>query len=480
MSDRCRQKAWLLHVSGSLAGTRHPLLGSVTRVGRGRSNDVVLEGQEAAVVSLRHLEIRRKKNAYRIYDLGSTNGTFIDGKRITEAELESNRTIRLGLGGPELVFRLDVAATSDMDATEVSTLVSVDGGVARRNVSERKAPIGKKEEDLLSDAVRRARIARLSGEQEQTGAIMREMMGNAIKRSSRKFKASIALLTLALACMSIYAFWAVQSLKREKIDVDSQIQAIEVKLREGVGDAREIDLLIEELNEYQKKALSLQRNLLYRLGVRSSEQDFVESEIRTVMAEFGAEIYSIPPEFREQVNRYIEVYQNRDRKHMSRALGQLRSDLQTVRQILIDENLPPDLAFIVLVESAFITNSESYAGAVGIWQFTVATAEAYGLTVGEENDERLDIRKSTRAASRYIRELILEFGAGSSVMLALAAYNFGPGRVKRAVRQVEDPIKQRNFWYLYRIRALPAETRAYVPKIFAAIIIGRHPERFGF
>jgi membrane-bound lytic murein transglycosylase D len=94
-------------------------------------------------------------------------------------------------------------------------------------------------------------------------------------------------------------------------------------------------------------------------------------------------------------------------------------------------------------------------------------------------DERLDAIRSTGAAGRYIRELILDFGSGSSVMLALAAYNLGPGKVKRAVRTVKDPIKQRNFWYLYRVRALPAETREYVPKIIAAIIIGRNPDRFG-
>jgi membrane-bound lytic murein transglycosylase D len=96
-------------------------------------------------------------------------------------------------------------------------------------------------------------------------------------------------------------------------------------------------------------------------------------------------------------------------------------------------------------------------------------------------DERTDLRKSTHAACRFLRKLILEFGNGSSVMLALAAYNLGPAKVRQAVaKTVEDPIQQRNFWYLYRIRALPAETREYVPKVFAAIIIARNPELFGF
>jgi membrane-bound lytic murein transglycosylase D len=92
----------------------------------------------------------------------------------------------------------------------------------------------------------------------------------------------------------------------------------------------------------------------------------------------------------------------------------------------------------------------------------------------------LNVVKSTQAACKYIRDLILDFGSGSSVMLALAAYNLGPSKVKQAIRRVEDPIKQRNFWYLYHVRALPSETREYVPKVIAAMIIGRQPKRYGF
>ena len=133
-----------------------------------------------------------------------------------------------------------------------------------------------------------------------------------------------------------------------------------------------------------------------------------------------------------------------------------------------------------LVESA-LGDDESEAGAAGIWQFTPATAKAFGLRVDSHVDERLDVLKATRAACLYLRELILDFGSGSSVMLALAAYDLGPTKVKKAIlKNVQDPIKQRNFWYLYRTRSLPPETREYVPKVMAAIIIGRNPQHFGF
>jgi membrane-bound lytic murein transglycosylase D len=165
---------------------------------------------------------------------------------------------------------------------------------------------------------------------------------------------------------------------------------------------------------------------------------------------------------------------------MERALGKARPQLETMRRVFQQERLPPDLAFMVLVESAFLSGSRSRAGAAGLWQFTPETARAYGLRVDQRVDERLDPRKSTVAASKYVRELILDFGSGSSIMLALAAYNSGPGKVRQAVRTVADPIRQRDFWYLYRTRALPPETREYVPKVIAAILIGRSPERFRF
>jgi membrane-bound lytic murein transglycosylase D len=112
---------------------------------------------------------------------------------------------------------------------------------------------------------------------------------------------------------------------------------------------------------------------------------------------------------------------------------------------------------------------------------TATTAKAYGLRVDGQVDERKNLVRATRASCSYLRDLILDFGTGSSVMLALAAYNTGTSRVKQAVaKTVEDPIKQRNFWYLYRARALPLETREYVPKVFAAILIGRNPQHFGF
>jgi soluble lytic murein transglycosylase-like protein len=459
--------------------------GPVLRIGRDPSNDLVVDGEEAPTVSSRHAEIRQEQDSYHVYDLNSTNGTYVDGKRVDEATLQPHSRIVLGPNGPQFQFELDNIPPSNLRKTQVASKIPAPGqqpsvGNVSILLSPSGTPVDKEQEALLREAVTKARQVRREGIRGQTAMIMREMLGKALHRYSKKSRVTISFLVVALISVTAYAGWTIHNLKSQKNTIDVHINQVESQLQAAGDDPKQVNSLIEELETYQSQARQVQRNLLYRLGVRSEEQDFIESEIRQLMAEFGAEEYSIPPEFVEQVRRFIRQYQGPDREHMERALVRSRRDLEAARRQLEKDNLPPDLAYMVLVESAFIAGDSSSAGAAGIWQFTPATARAYGLKISDGVDERLDARRSTQAAGRYIRELILDFGSGSSVMLALAAYNLGPGKVKRAVRTVKDPIKQRNFWYLYRVRALPAETRQYVPKIIAAIIIGRNPERFGF
>ncbi len=461
MGNSPEPRAWLRRRSGASAGRAYALEGERVRIGRDPAGDIVIDGEEAAVVSSRHAVIEPSGGAWRLRDCGSTNGTFLDGRRITEAELTRGAQIRLGAGGPEFEFLIGEVPPAPLEKTVVAQAPSVAEG------------------DLLVEAVERARRARSAGRHGQTTVIMREMLAKALRRSARKFHVAIAVLAAALVAVSAYSYWRIQGLKQEKSAIDRHIQEIEEKLASGDLSSAEAEALLKELTAYQEQARRLEESLFYRLGA-ASEEEFIEREIRALLKEFGAEQYSVPPEFVEQVRLFIERYQTTDRAHVERLLGVGQKKLALIRRVFEEEKLPPDLAYMVMVESAFITQSESPRGAAGLWQFTPATARAYGMRVNALVDERHDVEKATRAASRYVRELILEFGAGSSVMLALAAYNLGPGKVRQAVRRVEDPIRQRDFWYLYRVRALPLETRQYVPKIVAAVIIGRNLERFGF
>jgi soluble lytic murein transglycosylase-like protein len=473
--------AWVVRQSGLLAGTRHLIRDEVTRVGRSAENDIVIG--EAAMVSARHAEIRKQGDTYRLYDLNSTNGTYLNGERVTEAALEAPCSIRLGADGPELSFVIDDSPAEEMNQTLLEqTLVApappvAAGGAAEKDTAESAA--SSEHDELLAEAVARARTARRTGIGDSTVVIMRQMLDTALHRTSRKFKIVIGVLVLALVAVSAYGYWKIEDLKKDKSRYDGEIQRIEALLQRAGQDPRQTDQLIDQLDQYSDQAMTLENKLLYRVSSFERE-DPITHEIRALMVEFGAETYSIPPEFLGEVKRFIVQYQGPNRPNMARALGKARDEMAIMRRIFERNNLPPDLAYMVLVESALTGDSTSSAGAAGLWQFTPATARAYGLQVTGDVDERFDAAKSTRAACKYIRELILDFGSGSSVMLALAAYNLGPAKVKMAVRKASDPIKQRNFWYLYRVRAVPPETREYVPKVIATMIIGRHPEHYGF
>lgn len=466
-------KTWLVLRSGPLAGARYLLKEGVQRIGRAPDNDIIVQGQQSATVSLYHLEILCEGGRRRIRDVGSTNGTYVDGEQITDAELALHSVIRLGNNGPEFATMPEDTEAADLDRTLV-----VPTGIVLPAALPEPHPAAGGHETLLSEAVQLARRARAAGMGDQTLTLMRNVLLQALRRHRGRFRLVIAVLVAAMVGLSAFGLWRFSALKREKQAIDEHIRQVESRLARDEAP-QEAERLISELSTYQDEGRSLERSVLYRYAVRQKES-FINQEIRTIMTEFGAETYSVPPEFEQRVNRHIEHYRGPDRRLMERALNEASSKMTVIRAVLEANKLPPDLAFIPLVESGLGPNQASAAGAAGPWQLTPLTARALGLRVDGGVDERLDLHKATRAGCRYLRNLILDFGNGSSVMLALAAYNLGPTRVKQAITKVEDPIKQRNFWYLYRARALPAETREYVPKVFAAIIIGRNPDRFGF
>jgi hypothetical protein len=148
----------------------------------------------------------------------------------------------------------------------------------------------------------------------------------------------------------------------------------------------------------------------------------------------------------------------------SRAIGkQSLARLDLLRPIIEPElaraGLPVELSGMVQVESGAQTFALSPRGARGLWQLMPDTARRYGLTVTTQRDERLDAYKSTRAAARYLRTLYAQFGDWS---LVFAAYNAGEQTIQRAI----DRSGTTDFFQLNRL--LPAETRSYVPAIWAS------------
>lgn len=137
----------------------------------------------------------------------------------------------------------------------------------------------------------------------------------------------------------------------------------------------------------------------------------------------------------------------------------LRQLRPLVDPILQQEGVPTELAAVVQVESDGQPLALSPKGARGIWQFMPDTARRYGLVIDVNQDERLDVVKSTRAAARYLRDLYDQFG---NWPLALAAYNTGERRIQQAV----DSTGSSDFFAIRR--RLPVETQNYVPAVLAA------------
>jgi hypothetical protein len=394
----------------------------------------------------RNLELKIKGILYRLQDLGGRSlPRFLRG-----GVLKPDYFLRVGSCGPELVFLLN----RSMDPPKKTSSAAFSPPV--RDGSQPGCP---------------SHAQRTSSEGAPNGrGTGRNVIRGRLRGLWRRYRVTLCILVCMLAVVASFADWWGRSTHATD---PTAIARLETRRAVGGEDYLQIGRLI---NKLVYGGAGTRQNL----APTDEEKDFIEQEIAGLMREFGAEEYSIPPDFVKAMRVFIRQYQERDRDLIALVLGKERPRMNQVRQILRGDHLPEDLAYMALVESRFLQSSLSQEGAAGFWQFTESTAREYGLVVNEQLDERLDLSKSTQAASRYIRDLILDFGAGSSVLLAMAAYNSGPDKVRRAMRNVKDPIKQRNFWYLYSTQALPAETREYVPKVFAAIIIGRNPQRFGF
>ena len=285
--------------------------------------------------------------------------------------------IRLGNNGPEFAVTTEYPEASELDRTLV-----IPAGIqlpAASSTPETAQPADGGHEGLLSEAVRLARRARAEGRGDQTLMLMRDVLSHALRRNTSRFRLTIVLLVAALLGTGAFSFWKLSALRREKLTIDARIRQIEIKLEKD-ETPQEAERLISELSTYQDEARSLERNVLYRYAVRQ-QQNFITNEIRAIMAEFGAETYSVPPEFEQGVIQYIERYKGPDRPLMERALNQATSRLTEIRAMLEAEKLPPDLAYIPLVESALASKQVSAAGAAGPWQLTPATARALGLRV---------------------------------------------------------------------------------------------------
>ncbi len=197
--------------------------------------------------------------------------------------------------------------------------------------------------------------------------------------------------------------------------------------------------------------------------------DTTECQSDTIIAELPDSVYKqrlqalpfvIEVPYNEVVRRYILRYV----KHSPRQLASLQRKAEyyfpIFEDILGKHELPYELCYLPVIESALNPHAHSHMGAAGLWQFMPATGKKYGLEVNSLIDERMDPIRSTEAACRFLKALYGIFGDWN---LVIAAYNCGPGNVNKAIHRAGG---KRDFWSIYPF--LPKETRGYLPIFIAA------------
>lgn len=179
----------------------------------------------------------------------------------------------------------------------------------------------------------------------------------------------------------------------------------------------------------------------------------------------------IPMTFNSEVRSYIRFYL----KYMSRRLDVMLSLSQYYHPLFEDAlsryEVPEELKYLTIVESAMNPMATSRAGAAGLWQFMYSTGKNYGLEVNSLVDERRDTYKSTYAAAHFISDLHKVFDDWT---LAIAAYNCGPGNINKAIARSGG---KRDFWEIYYF--LPRETRGYIPAFIAVTYVMNYYRQHG-
>jgi len=440
------------------------------RIGRDASCTICIDDEG---VSRAHAEIFRIGPQWCARDLGSRNGTYLDGEPIAETPLPARCTLRLGAAGPQL--ELSYAAPAAARPAGAETPRSLEEVAAHYFDEKSKAPAG--------DRTMMVRRAFSTVKRKQT------------RRYGSVIAGAVALLLIAVG-VGIFQHFQLQRTRVLAEQLFYNMKGMELQLArlqaqvEASGDTShgtEVAAGREKLAEMASQYDAL----LEELGVLNDKMAPEDRVIYRMARVFGECEIAMPEDFVREVKRYIEIWRSDERlvKGLQRAHEQNLPP--AVLEILAEHHMPAQFFYIALQESDFrpqaVGPETRFGIAKGMWQLMPQTAIQYGLKTGplldvpqfDPDDERFDASAATRAAARYLGDLY-RGEAQASGLLVLASYNWGTTRVRNRIRAMKENPRDRNFWALLAQTDVPAETRDYVFKIFAAAVIGEDPKLFGF
>lgn len=515
---------------GEHQGKRYLLEEGATSVGRSSESTIALSSRERSV-SGHHLIIYRTSERILLQDLQSTNGTYVNEERVDERELRAGDVVGFGKSGPRLKLieseeELSSAPDSGGGAKPPTTSTSRNAPAGaftyetdHSRVARKEEPKKKRDMDALGrddmfgeassetiDMERKLVGKRMSSREMQrlldnggrleriidrgnlgtTQTHLLRMSYQAGRRQRKRWFAvlggGVFLSTILIAYFSIRTY-QYRKILNQGLTIEQELDRLEKRIsqaRKNPEENREtLKALLARL-ESRKDSLSSVKSRLNDADFGKFYSDPVERKIDEIIRRFGEDDYHIPPAMIDRVKYHLEIYSGRMHRTIAKYLLRKEKYFPMILRVLREKNLPRELAFISMLESGFNPRALSHAGARGLWQFMPATGRSYGLRVDGNVDERLDPEKATYAAAEYFKDLIGIFGSRSSVMLAMAAYNAGEGRVMGALRRIDDPMRDRDFWYIYRMGYLAEETNEYIPRVIALMIISEYPDEYGF
>lgn len=428
--------ARLVPLADGRRGAPIPLEGAEVVLGRDPSADVMLD---SAQVSRRHAALRALGERYTLHDLGSSNGTRVNGVDLRDSVLLQDGDA-IELGG---------------DVTVLYELVEPGGW-------KRLALVGGLGALLLGALV--FLLFRFVGHEDPVWSEAKRIAAAGVA-ASRAGDLDAAKTQLRSAAGLLYKKGYLDDVGRNDV-----VRVALQRIQERLDEPADLVAILEAVPRQPTTSTATQDTKvgcpLDRVGPGDLPACLSE-RIELVLLGLRQDVVAVPKKFHKNVG----VQMRKERDFIERSLQRGEELVPMLNQEIEAAKMPPLLRYLALIESGYQPRIASKAGAVGLWQFMPGTAKQYGLAVAGGNDERTDTSKSTRAAARYLRDLTFEFG-GSDLLLAIASYNKGENGIRKALKQLDDPFNDRSYWKLVEAGLLPDETALYVTRFIAAAVAG--------
>ena len=439
-------------------------------VGRTSDCDVCINNE---YVSRVHAEVFLENGGWWIRDLNSSNGIFIDGKRVERAPIADAVVVRLGIEGPEV--SLEVESSHPV---------------------EEKSRFG-------SDTIIARYVDHYFGKSDQPAgehtAYVRRAFAQVQVKERRRYTKVIAVLLILAVSAGGYAFYLYRQVQRQRALAKNIFFAMKSLDLEMANEQAVLEISPggrDIIQKYESQRAEMEKNYdqylstLHVYDRKMSEQQRLELRIARI---FGECELDMPPDFDKEITRYIGYWQSSGRFEKAIKTAKANGYIEPIYRDLLNQGLPPQFFYLALQESNFdpyISGPMTRKGiAKGMWQFVPETAMKYGLHIGplvdlrrpDPSDERDQYEKATKAAARYLKDLY-STDAQASGLLVMACYNWGENQVLPLVRSMPANPRERNFWRLLSQHRdqIPQETYDYVFYIVSAAVIGENPRLFGF